>query len=344
MEKVLVTGGTGYIGSWVVKELLEKGYHVRLASRNTKKQEKFKHLHEIASAEKGELELFEADLLDEGSFNEAAKGCQSVIHIASPFSLNVKDAKKELIDPAKEGTRNVLTAATKSGTVKRVVLTSSVAAIHGDSKDMQDANLDEFNEEHWNTTSSEKHQPYSYSKTVAEKEAWQIAGSQNQWDLVVVNPSFVVGPSLTELTSSESLNFVSNLLNGKFKTGAPELYFGFVDVRDVAHAHVLALENEKAEGRHIVSNKVMNFLEFAKLIDSEFPAKYKLPKSLAPKFIMYLTGWMFGVSFKFVKNNVGYEIRLDNSKGKRELGMSYRDMSNTVQDMVKQMEKQGFVK
>ncbi|MEX1003024.1 MAG: aldehyde reductase [Crocinitomicaceae bacterium] len=343
MKTILVTGGTGYIGSWAVKELLKKGHTVRLASRNTSNKEKFKHLYEIAEKTDGKLEIYEANLLEEGSFDEAANGSDAIIHIASPFKINVKDAHKELIEPAKQGTQHVLSAATKSGSVKKVILTSSAAAIYGDTKDMKEQGLAVYNETHWNQSSSEKHQPYSYSKTVAEKTAWQIAGSQDQWSLVVINPTFVIGPSLTNLSSSESLNFMKDLLSGKFKMGAPELYFGFVDVRDVAHAHLLALENQEAEGRHIISNTSLSFLSLAKLVEKQFPGKYKLPKSVTPKFLMYLMGWMFGVSIKFIKNNVGYEVRFDNTKGKNKLGISYRGIDESVHDMVHQMEQEGVI-
>jgi nucleoside-diphosphate-sugar epimerase len=113
------------------------------------------------------------------------------------------------------GTRNVLNAATKSGTVKKVVLTSSVAAVHGDNIDMQEQKLTEFTEEHFNTSSSATHQPYSYSKVIAEKEAWKLAEAQNRWKLVVINPSFVLGPSLTGSSDSESISFMKDILKGK---------------------------------------------------------------------------------------------------------------------------------
>ena len=323
MSTTLVTGGTGYIGSWVVKQLLETGHTVRITARDINKTSKYSHLTDIANASSGSLEIWEADLMEEGSFDDAAKGCDGIIHVASPFILKVEDAQRDLVNPAVKGTKNVLAAASKSGTVKKVVLTSSVNSVLGDSIDMKNQNLEEFNEAHWNTTSSVSHQPYSFSKVQAEKVAWQIADAQNGWELVVINPAFVLGPTLTKSSASESLTVMGDMLKGKFRTGVAELYFGFVDVRDVAKAHVLALETDAAKGRHIISERVMNLLDMGNIIGGAFPGKYKLPKRLAPKYIMYLFGWAFGVTTNFVKLNVGYPIKLNSSKGREELGLQY---------------------
>ena len=226
-KTVLVTGGTGYIGSWVVKELLEKSYTVRMTVRDKSRKDKIAHLDAFVDKTDGKLEIWESNLLAEGSFDDAAKGCDAVMHIASPFTLRFKDPQKDLIDPALLGTRNVLNAATRSGTVKKIILTSSVAAVMGDNIDMKKQGLTQLTEENFNTSSTPSHQPYSYSKVAAEKEAWKISESQNQWKLVVINPSFVLGPSLTIASDSESMNFMKDLLKGKFFMGAPSLMFGF---------------------------------------------------------------------------------------------------------------------
>ena len=339
----MVTGGTGYIGSWVVKYLLEKGYTVRVTVRDKSKTNKYHHLTGIAEKEQGKLEIWEANLINEGSFDEPAKGAEAIIHVASPFTLRFKDAQKELIEPALNGTRNVLNAATKSGTVKRIVLTSSVAAVNGDNIDMKEKGLAELTEEYYNTTSSPKHQPYSYSKVIAEKEAWTIAQGQSQWKLVVINPSFVMGPSLANSSDSESINLMTDILKGKFFFGAPDLFFGFVDVRDVAQAHILALENENAEGRHILAERTMGLMDLTQIIKTNFGKKYKLPMMKAPKFLLYIIGGLFGVTPKFVKRNVGHPIKLNSSKSKEKLGLKYRDINDTVVDMVNQMHELNIV-
>lgn len=342
-QTILVSGGTGYIGSWVSKKLLEKGYTVRLAVRNKQKKEKYQHLLKLADQHKGSLELWEANLLDEGSYDEAAHDSDAIIHMASPFTLRFKDAQKDLIEPAVLGTKNILGAANRSKAVKKIVLTSSVAAVHGDAIDMKVKGLEEFTEAHFNESSSPTHQPYSYSKVTAEKEAWKIHDAQSKWKLVVINPSFVMGPSLTKNSDSESISFIKDMLSGKFSAGAPSLMFGFVDVRDVADAHILALENEKAEGRHILAERADRVIQLAHIIRDEFGKKYKLPKKESPKLLMYLVGWMFGLSWKFINRNIGHTIRFNTTKSKEKLGMNYRPLKETVVDMVKQMEEDNSI-
>ncbi len=328
---ILATGGTGYIGSWVVKGLLEKGHTVRLSVRDKSKKEKYQFLIDIAKKNAGTLEIWEADLLKSGSFDEAAKGCDSIAHIASPCKLNVKDAQKDLLDPAVNGTTNVLEAANKSKSVKKVVLTSSVAAIYGDNIDMKNENLTIFTEEHFNTSSTLSHQPYAYSKVQAEKKAWKMAKQQSAWELIVLNPVIVLGPSLTSISQSASLKFMTDMLSGKFKTGVPEIYWGYVDVRDVAKAHVFCLEN-KAEGRHILSERVTEMLSRA-----HYGATYKLPKSNNPKWLVSIIGGLFGLSRKIVKNNVGIPIRMDTTKSIEKLNLNYIPLEQTIKDMVEQM-------
>lgn len=340
---VLVTGASGYIGSWVVKYLLEKGYTVRATVRDKSKAKKYQHLIDIAEKESGKIEIWEADLVKEGSFDEAAKGADVIIHVASPFTLRYKDAQRDLIEPAIKGTQNALNAATKSESVKRVVLTSSVAAVHGDNIDMKEQGLKEFTEDQFNTSSSASHQPYSFSKVSAEKEAWRIAQRQDRWKLVVINPSFVMGPSLANTSDSESINFMRDMLKGKFFFGAPDLTFGFVDVRDVALAHVLALENENAEGRHILAERVMNVMGLADSVRNNFGSKYRLPLMKAPKTLLMIIGGLFGVTPRFVKRNVGYPIKLNSSKSRDKLGLKYRSFDETVKDMVNQMHELGIV-
>ncbi|TVQ87041.1 MAG: NAD-dependent epimerase/dehydratase family protein [Bacteroidetes bacterium] len=342
-KTIMITGGTGYIGAWIVKMLLEKSYTVRMTVRNKAKKEKYEKLEQLQEQLPGKLEIWEADLLKEGSYDGAAKGADAIIHVASPFILRFKDAKKDLLDPALLGTRNVLNAATRSGTVKKVVLTSSVAAVFGDNIDMAEQGLNEFTEQHFNTTSSAKHQPYSYSKIIAEKEAWSIAKQQNSWKLVVINPSFVLGPALNGSSDSESLNFMKDILKGRFFFGAPDLMFGFVDVRDVARAHIVALEKEDADGRHILAVKTMSIMDLTNMMKKMYGSKYKLPLMKAPKPLLMLIGGLFGVTPKFVKRNVGHKIRLNTTRSTEKLGLQYRNMEETILEMVEQMHKQKLV-
>lgn len=235
---VLVTGGNGYVASWVVKGLLELAYHVHATVRDPADPTRTRHLEAVAEDSPGSLALYQADLLDPAGFDRAMAGCQVVFHTASPLILRgVGDPKRDLIEPATSGTRNVLETANRCPSVRRVVLTSSVAAIYGDAADMAGTEAGCFDERHWNETSNERHQPYSYSKTRAERLAWEIAGNQDRWDLVVVNPGLVIGPALSAHANSESVRIMRDFGAGFYRLGAPKMEFAIVDVRDERPEH-----------------------------------------------------------------------------------------------------------
>lgn len=341
---VLITGGNGFIASWIIKMLLEDGLTVHATVRDPNNHEKVGHLLEIAKDTTGSLKLFKADLLDTGSFDEPMKGCELVFHTASPFTINqTKNPYETFVKPAMEGTRNVLDSVNKTPSVKRVVLTSSCAAIYGDNADLEKTENGIFTENHWNTSSSLDHNAYSYSKTVAEREAWEIQKGQDRWDLVVMNPPMVLGPSLTNASASGSLDTFRQLADGSFKTGAPKLSFGFVDVRDVATAHIKAAFNPKASGRYILSPTEKSLLDVAKILRKQYGDDYKFPKKELPKFLVWLVGPSVGISRKFVKRNIGKPIKFDHSKSIKELGMTYRPLEETVTDHMEQMIEDGIV-
>ena len=177
---VAVTGASGYIASWIVKGLLDEGVEVHATVRDPTRADRVDHLKAAAAEAPGELKIFAADLLEEGSFEAAFEGCEGVIHSASPFFIRgFKDAQEELITPALEGTRNVLGAVEGHGGIGRVVLTSSVVAMYGDAAEIK-ARGGVFTAEHWNETSDVSHNAYGYSTTVAEREAWKLAESTSK--------------------------------------------------------------------------------------------------------------------------------------------------------------------
>lgn len=343
-KPVLVTGGNGYIASWLVKYLLEDGLTVHATVRDPDNEKKVGHLRKIASESPGTLKLFRADLLQDGVFDEPMAGCELVYHTASPFIIRVKDPQKELVDPALQGTRNVLHAADRTDSVKRVVLTTSVAAIYGDNADLADAGVDAFTEEYWNTTSSLGHQPYSYSKKVAEEEAWKIADAQERWDLVCINPALVMGPSLTKGSDSTSITTILQLVDGTLRTGAPALTFGVVDVRDVAMAHVKAGFMPAAKGRHITVSDTASLLDLANMIRKRFGDRYPLPRRELPKFLVWLVGPTQGITRQFVSRNVGHPLRLDNSYTRKDLDMVFRPVEETMAEHFQQLLDDGVVR
>jgi nucleoside-diphosphate-sugar epimerase len=340
-KPVLVTGATGYVASWIVRYLLEDGRTVRGTVRDPDKKSGLEHLHALAEEHPGRLTLHKADLLDAGSYDEPMAGCELVIHTASPFLLGkVRDPQEQLVTPAVEGTRNVLASVNATPSVKRVVLTSSVVAIHGDNIDMKGRGP--FTEDDWNTTSSVDHQPYPYSKTVAEKAAWEICGEQDRWDMVTIHPGLVLGPSLTTASKSGSMTTMKAFTDGTLAGGAPDLAMGMVDVRDVARAHILAGFNPDAHGRYITNARSITMLEIGKILRKRFGRTYPFPYNKVPKPAFKLVAPFAGYSREFVDKNVGWPLEFDNSRSIDELGLVYRDPAETITDHFQQMVDDGI--
>lgn len=340
---VMVTGASGYIAGWIVKYLLEAGHTVHATVRDTNKPASVDHLKKVADNAPGVLKLFRADLLDADSFDAPMTGCEVVMHTASPFVLDgYSDAYEALVRPAVEGTRNVLEAANRCATLKRVVLTSSVASVFGDNVDMR--GKDALTEEDWNVTSTVDHNPYQYSKVAAEREAWKIHDSQDQWDMVTINPGMVYGPSLTNSSHSASIGTLLDMGRGKLKTGVPDLSYGVVDVREVAQAHVLAAFTPEASGRYILVNESISMLGIARLLRKQFGRKYPFPGMQVPKAMVWAVGPLMGpVTRKFISRNVGFPIRFDNSRS-QQLGVHYRSLEETFKDHFEQVLDDGLVR
>lgn len=344
-KPVLVTGGTGYVASWIIKKLLEDGMLVHASCRDPSNTKLVDHLKAFDNSLPGKLKLFKADLLNDGSFDLAMRDCELVIHTASPFYLiGIKNPQQELIQPAREGTKNVLESANRTASVKRVVLTSSIAALFGDNADKKLTSTAIFSEEDWNTTSNIEHQPYAYSKTVAEKAAWEIVSKQDRWDLVVINPGWVLGPSLSKRSDSMSISTMIQLGDGTFKAGVPELFTAIADVRNVAEAHISAGFTPTASGRHIVSSGEHSLLDIANVLRNNFGDKFPLPRKEVPKLMFWLVAPLFGYTRKYVTQNVGFEIKLDNSYSKKDLGISYIPFEQTVKEHFQQILDDGLLK
>ncbi|MEO8963001.1 MAG: NAD-dependent epimerase/dehydratase family protein [Ginsengibacter sp.] len=346
-KSVLVTGANGYVASWLVKRLLEEGITVHAAVRDPDDEKKMEHLKKAAATTNGTIQFFKADLLSTGSYKKAMQGCELVFHTASPFTLAVKNPKKELIEPAVKGTENVLNTAKEVSDVKRIVVTSSCAAIYTDAIDTVNAPGGQLTEAVWNTTASLDYQPYSYSKTLAEKKAWEIAKSQNQWDLITINPSLVLGPALNaQNTTSESMNILKMMGGGDFKRGVPRMGMGVVDVRDVAEAHFLAGYTPEALGRYIASAHNTDILNMAKLLLPKYGDKFPLPRKALPKWLLMIIGPMANAMFtrKYVRNNVNVPFRADNSKIKNELGIQFRPLKETMEESFQVLIDEGILK
>jgi len=333
---VLVTGGAGYMASWLVKYLLEDGYKVRVTVRDLENQDKYHHLEKIAKTSPGTLEIFQADLLDKKAFDQCMNGCNIVFHTASPYKIRgIKDPKKELIDPSFEGTRNVLEAVNKTYSVKKVIFTSAISAIYGDASDEVNTKGEAFSENYWNKTSNLKYQPLGFAKAVAEREAWKIHDEQNRWKMAALNPSLFLGPSLTAKSDSDSFDFIKRLADGTFKNGVPNVKQGLVDVRDVAHAHIFAAQDEYATGRFMLVNETKSLLEISNILHKNFGEEFSFPRKVLSYKMLYFLGFTIGFSRRYVVNNVNKDLNLDNTKSRHELGVYYKSVEEAIVEMLK---------
>jgi dihydroflavonol-4-reductase len=338
---VLVTGATGFIAAHIVARLLEAGADVRGTVRSLAKRAEIDILRALPGAGH-RLELFEADLTRAGSFDEASRGCRGIIHAASPYVLDVNDPQKDLVDPALEGTREVLQAAQRAGSVTRVVLTSSMAAITDEPE--HDRVLTERD---WNVKSSLTRNPYYYSKVLAERAAWDfVERNRPVFDLVAMNPFMVIGPSLTPALNQSNALFV-RLLEGSFPA-VLSMAWALVDVRDVADAHVRALGTPAAHGRYICAGEVMTMRALVHLLREQGYSGYRLPTlpldSAFGTWIARLASYRQPKgSGRYLRTHLGRVPRYDTTKIRTELGVSFRPAAESVLDTMANLERWGHL-
>ena len=332
---VLVTGGSGFVGSHLVLRLLQRGYHVRTTVRGTADSPKVAPLRAMRDDHPGRLELFEADLLVDGAFDEAMKGCGVVFHVASPFLMpeKIKDGQRDMVEPALTGTRNVVGSIERTPSVRRLVLTSTVGAVFGDYIDVMAMEGRVLSEKYLNTTSTVENNPYHYAKTVAEQAAWEAERAQERWRMVSVNPGLVLGPSLTPASESGSLFLLEELFKGYFFYGAPDFSFTTVDVRDLADAHIAAAETPEAHGRYILAaERMSSFHDMARVIRTRYPRDLRLPRTRLPHWPVRVLGPAFGLTQDYIRKHLGIRFEVDNRRSTGELGISYRPVEETILD------------
>jgi nucleoside-diphosphate-sugar epimerase len=337
---VLVTGASGYIAGHCVRELLEHGYRVRGTVRSLADTRKTEHLRRMAAALDGSLELVEADLMADRGWREAAAGCTYVLHVASPFPAEVPKNEMDLIGPAVEGTKRVLRACAESGTVKRVVMTSSVAAVAFGHTDGRDAVRTEAD---WSQV--ENCEAYQKSKTLAERAAWDFVNglpADRRFELAVINPGFVLGP-LLNADPGTSGELIRKLMVREMPA-CPEIGFAPVDVRDVALAHRLAMESPAAPGnRFICAGDHLWVRDMAKILAAEFnPRGYRVPTGHLPYWLMWIIA-RFDKAVRLALEYVGRKELVSSAKAQRELGWRMRPIRETVVDTARTMIEQGVV-
>ena len=341
-ELVLVTGASGYLATHIVKFLQESGCRVRGTVRSLKNEVKTKPLYNLCPDAKFPLELVEADLSNEASWTAAVKGSHFVLHTASPFPAESPRNEDEIIQPAVNGTLAVLKACREAGGVKRVVLTSSIAAIDSGFNELGRA----VSEQDWSDVTNPNMYAYMKSKTLAEKAAWDYVKElpeESKFELAVINPGFIMGPVLCGVFTT-SMEVPKRLLQRELPL-LPKVMLPVVDVRDVAQAHINAMTIPEAAGnRHIVANQSMWFQDVAVIIDKEFrPHGYNVPTTNAPSFLIKFVS-IFDNSLKMVTPGLGKIASYDNTRARDVLGIRFHEVKDTIVEMCYTMIDLGMVK
>ncbi|XP_055332866.1 uncharacterized protein LOC129584643 [Paramacrobiotus metropolitanus] len=336
-QRVLVTGASGFIASHCVQQMQAAGYAVRGTVRSLANAKKVVPLYQMCPGARHKLELVEADLLDDqlDNWKEAVSGCTYVLHVASPFPNEIPTDEQVLIKPAVEGTLNVLRACAEVGGVKRVVLTSSVAAVVGQTA--PDFNKT-YSEADW-TDLQQDVGAYQKSKTLAEKAAWDYVNKlpeDKRFELTTINPSYVMGPVIHGSTGT-SQEVVGRLMRHEVPA-LPHISLELCDVRNVAQAHIRAMTLPAAAGqRFIINSGGMWFKEMATLLDREFrPQGYRVPTLSAPKFLASIVAW-FDKALQMVMPRWGQQLHFDNSKMKNVLEIQPYPPEKTLLDMAYSM-------
>lgn len=326
MSAVLVTGGSGFVGSYCILQLLADGHTVRTTVRNLAREAEVRSMLKTGGADaRDRLSFFAADLENDKGWSEAAAGCDYILHVASPIPVAVPKNEDELIVPAREGALRVLRAARGAG-VKRVVLTSSFAAI-GYGQKPQTAPFDESS---WTDITGYGATPYIKSKTIAERAAWDFVAKDGGTELAVVNPVAILGPVLGA-DYSPSIMIVQRMLDGTIP-GCPQRWFGIVDVRDVADLHVRAMTHPAASGQRFLctAGDFMSMLEIAKVLKARMGAAgAKVPARQLPNWLVRLAS-LRDPALKQLLPELGKQKNGTNAKARGLLGWKPRSSEDAI--------------
>jgi dihydroflavonol-4-reductase len=324
---VLVSGANGFIASHLVAQLLAAGHRVRGTVRDATKSSSVAHLLALPGAAE-HLELVSADLTQRGAFDAHVRDVDVVMHTASPYALSVTDAQRDLVDPAVLGTESMLAACAAAPSVTRVILTSSVAAI----TDEPDGRV--LTHADWNTTSSLTRNPYYFSKVQAEQAAWAFMQSASRhFDLIAINPFLVIGPSMTDALNPSN-QVLADLVNGTYPF-VMSLTWGFVDVRDVALAHVRAMDTPAASGRYICAAETRTMAQVAALLRANGYADRKLPTLRMDNALGNALAWLASFTQAsgvgtYLRTHLGRTVRFDSARIQHELGFRFRPVDESI--------------
>ncbi len=339
MDKVLVTGVSGFLGHHCAVELLKNGYHVRGSVRNfNKKSEVLNGIKkEIEPNER--LEFVKLDLLSDHGWDDAMKGCKYVLHVAAPFSVREPNDENEYIEPIRGGTMRALKSAQKAK-VKRFVLTSSAVTMMGAVYD-SDQDTGTVDTKDWTDPNSKNINTYIKAKTLSEKAAWDFFKDQaddSLMEMAVMCAGGIYGPSLTGNISGFSLKGIHQMLTGHFKMSMiPPAGLPMSDVRDLAKLHVLAMTEQKANGKRLVptTSRAYSFMEIAKILKENGYSKVSTKK--APIFMIKLMS-LFDREARGMVSIVGNSVTSDNSETKEIFDWEPIPFEKTILDCAKSIE------
>ena len=335
MEKVLVTGATGYIGLHCVQQLLNQGYAVNGSVRTPERKEEVFEALQKHNTPTENLNLFTLNLTEDDGWDEGMEGCDYLLHVASPIALENHN-EDFFVKPAVAGVKRAFKYAKKHN-VKKVVLTSSVAAIFDTLEEKTD-----YDETDWSDPENPSISHYAKSKTLAEKAAWDFVDNEdNPFELAVINPALVIGPSLSG-DLGESNKAIAMVTTGKMPVAVP-LQFGYVDVRDVAAAHLLAMQNSNSNGeRFALVEKDLWYKDVAKVLrDNGFD---KAPTFNVPVWLAKILA-NFSKELKVTLPYLGRVRSVNNtSKAKDILGWNPRPAEESIIDIAEQIKEMGLIK
>jgi nucleoside-diphosphate-sugar epimerase len=346
---VLVTGGSGFLGSHCTVAALNAGYNVRTTVRSLARSDDVRAMMKIGGVSEDrirQLQFCEADLTRDDGWVEACKGCNYVLHVASPFPQQPPKHENDLLIPARDGTLRVLRAAKEAGTVRRIVLTASTACMtygHPPERLKQGP----FTEEDWTELGHPQSKVFAYpkSKALAEREAWDwIKKEGNSIDMTTIHPCGIFGPILSK-NFGTSVSLVEGFMNGTMPA-APQLGFNAVDVRDVADLHLLAMTDARAKGERFlaVADEYVDVPATAEILRRRLGDKAKkVPTFVPPNWLVKLFG-IFDAQAGMLAPELGKRKEESNEKAKRVLGWKPRSAEDAIVATAESLERFGLLK
>ncbi len=334
-SSVLVTGGSGFVGSWLVARLLQRGYKVRATLRSPSREAEMREAIGGGVDPGDRLSFCTADLLKDDGWNRAMQGMQFVLHAASPMPMG-ENAKMDLVPSAREGTERVLKAAAAAG-VQKVVVTSSMEA----ARTYTSEGGSRCDETIWTDVDHKLVNNYARSKTLGERLAWDFASKHPAMGLTTILPAFIQGPVLGP-DFSGSIELISRMLRGKVPM-TPRIGFVIVDIRDLADLHIDAMESDAATGQRIMAaGEFLWAREIAEILRKTFPDfAEKLPKKDAPDLLVRVFSQL-SAETRDVPKSLGRRSTVSANRAAQLLGWKTRPASESIIDGARSLIAKGL--